>query len=159
VEIRPALREDASALAEQMKAVVDEGRWLATESDQTLAQLTERFRSALEDAHILLVLEHEGRIVGALGIHPTSVEGVHSLGLSILREFRGQGWGRRMIDSALDTAREHAVRKVVLDAFADNGRAIALYTSCGFEIEGFKRNHYQRRDGSVRSAIPMARFL
>jgi len=159
LQIRRAQAEDAAGLADQMRVVVDEGRWLATESDRSVEELTERFRSALGNEHILHVLEHDGRIVGAIGIHPTGVSGVHSLMMSILREFRGQGWGRRLIIEALDAAREADVRKVVLEVFPDNGTAISLYASSGFEIEGYKRDHYPRRDGSLRSAILMARFL
>ena len=43
--------------------------------------------------------------------------------------------------------------------FPDNGRAIALYVSLGFEVEGIRRDHYARLDGSVRSAVLMARLL
>jgi RimJ/RimL family protein N-acetyltransferase len=43
--------------------------------------------------------------------------------------------------------------------FPDNGRGIALYAGCGFEIEGVKRDHYPRLDGTYRSAVLMARFL
>ncbi|MEA2198517.1 MAG: hypothetical protein QOJ25_2568 [Solirubrobacteraceae bacterium] len=38
-------------------------------------------------------------------------------------------------------------------------RAIALYVSAGFEVEGLGRNHYLRRDGSRRSALIMARLI
>ena len=41
----------------------------------------------------------------------------------------------------------------------DNGRAIALYTRAGYEVEGVRRDHYRRRDGSLRSAVIMARLL
>lgn len=41
----------------------------------------------------------------------------------------------------------------------DNAPAIALYTAAGFEVEGERRHHYRRRDGSLRSALLMARSL
>lgn len=159
VEIRLARKADAPGWAEQMKAVADEGRWIATESNRTVAELVERFHTATDEGHILLVLESDGRIVGGLGIHPTGIEGVHTLGMSILDEYRGQGWGRRLLDAGLAEARAQCVFKVVLEVWPDNGRAIALYTRAGFEFEGYKRNHYPRKDGSRRSALMMARFL
>jgi ribosomal protein S18 acetylase RimI-like enzyme len=158
MRIRRATIEDAPALAEQMKVVVDEDRWLGTQRDRTVGELTERFRSGLEDGHILFALEDGQRIVGAIGIHPTRIGGVHSLGMSILAEYRGGGWGRRLIEVALDAAREAVVRKVTLEVWPDNGRAVSLYASCGFDVEGYKRDHYPRLDGSVRSSILMARF-
>jgi [ribosomal protein S18]-alanine N-acetyltransferase len=159
MEIRRARVGDAGDLAAQMKAVVDEGRWLRTESDRTEEQLAEMFRSGLEEGHIIFVLEREGQIVGGISIHPTDFQGVHELGMSILAEFRGQGWGRRLVEAALDEARVEGIRKVELEVFPDNARAIALYASLGFEVEGLRRDHYQRLDGSVRSALLMARFL
>jgi putative acetyltransferase len=76
----------------------------------------------------------------------------------ILPEFRGQRWGRRLVDAALEEARARGIRKVELEVFPDNGSAIALYSSSGFEIEGVRRNHYPRLDGSLRSAVLMAHF-
>jgi ribosomal protein S18 acetylase RimI-like enzyme len=159
MEIRPARETDATALAEQMKVVVDEGRWLGTQPDSTVEDLAERFRAALAEDHILFLLEQDAQVAGAIGIHPTPIEGVHTLGMSILEEFRGRGWGRQLVLTALEEARGRGIVKVVLEVWPDNGRAIALYASAGFEIEGYKRNHYPRLDGSRRSAVMMARFL
>jgi putative acetyltransferase len=159
MQIRRATVKDAADLAEQMKLVADEGEWLATQRDRSVDQLTEMFRSGLTGGDILFALEDGRRIVGGIGIHPAGIEGVHHLGMSILKDFRGQGWGRRLIDAALDEARRRGVVKVILEVWPDNGRAISLYASCGFEIEGYKRDHYQRLDGSIRSSVMMARFL
>jgi RimJ/RimL family protein N-acetyltransferase len=35
-------------------------------------------------------------------------------------------------------------------------RAIALYSRVGFTVEGVRRDHYRRRDGSLRSTMLMA---
>ena len=159
MKIRRAGVGDAAQHASQMRVVVDEERWLATQSDRTVEQLTEMFRSGLEEGHLLFVLEDERRIVGAAGIHPTHVGGVHSLGMWILPEYRGKGSGRGLVEAALEAARAEGVRKVELDVFPDNGPAIALYASMGFEVEGLRRDHYPRLDGSLRSVLIMARFL
>jgi ribosomal protein S18 acetylase RimI-like enzyme len=159
MEIRRAHAGDVEGLAAQMKAVVDEGRWLRTESDRTEEELAEMWRSGLEKGHIIYVLERGDRIVGEINIDPTEIQGVHALGMCILAEFRGQGWGRRMVEAALDEAQAREIRKVELEVFPDNGRAIALYVSLGFEVEGIRRDHYARLDGSVRSAVLMARLL
>ena len=158
MEIRAARVEDAGALAAAMKVVVDEGRWLATQSDRTVEDLTEMFRSGIEDGHILLVLEEEGRVLASVGVHPTGIEGVHNLGMWLLPEVRERGWGRRLAEAALREADARGIRKVELEVFPDNGRALALYASSRFEIEGVRRDHYPRLDGSIHSAVIMARF-
>jgi ribosomal protein S18 acetylase RimI-like enzyme len=159
MQVRPASASDAAGWAEQIKAVADEGRWIASEGNRTVEELTERFRAGFAEGQIAFVLDDGGRIVGGIGIHPTGIDGVHTLGMSILQEFRGQGWGRQLVGAALEEARARGIVKVVLEVWPDNGRAIALYASAGFEIEGYKRHHYPRLDGSRRSAVMMALFL
>ena len=40
----------------------------------------------------------------------------------------------------------------------DNVAASELYKSAGFEVEGLRRSHYRRRDGSLKSALLMAQL-
>jgi putative acetyltransferase len=141
-----------------MKAVVDEGTWLATESPATDAELEERHRRAIEDGHRVFVLEDEGEIVGALGMQPAGATGVLSLGMWILASHRGRGGGRMLMDAAL-AARPADVHKIELEVWPDNEAAIGLYRGMGFEREGLRRNHYRRQDGSLRSALIMARLF
>lgn len=51
------------------------------------------------------------------------------------------------------------LHKVDLEVWPDNGRAISLYERYGFEIEGTRRDHYRRQDGSLRSSVIMAKLL
>jgi ribosomal protein S18 acetylase RimI-like enzyme len=97
-------------------------------------------------------------VVGNAGLHE-SVPGVVYFGMAILPEARGQGGGRALLAAILEHARSRGIHKVELEVWPDNGRAIALYTSAGFEFEGLRRDHYRRRDGTLRSAIVMARLL
>jgi ribosomal protein S18 acetylase RimI-like enzyme len=51
------------------------------------------------------------------------------------------------------------VHKIELEVFPDNEAAIGLYRSTGFAEEGLRRDHYRREDGSLRSALIMARLF
>lgn len=64
-----------------------------------------------------------------------------------------------MLDTGLEHARSGGAHKVVLEVWPDNARAIALYARAGFQVEGLRRAHYRRRDGSLRSALLMAYLL
>lgn len=141
-----------------MKSVVDEGRWLATQSATSEADLRERFATALEGDHVVLVAEDAGVIVGSTWVHPTGVDGVWSLGTWVLQGWRRRGIGRRLIDEAIAEATAAGARKIELDAFTDNVAAISLYRSAGFEVEGIRHDHYLREDGTVKSAVIMALF-
>src|SRR5918998_338260 len=67
--------------------------------------------------------------------------------------------GRALMDAAMTWLAASDMHKVELEVWPDNERAIALYERYGFEVEGLRRDHYRRRDGSLRSALIMARLL
>jgi RimJ/RimL family protein N-acetyltransferase len=160
VVVRPARLEDCAAIARGMRVVVEEGRWLATEPSTPVEELEQRFRASVEWGQILFVIEEEGELIGSLGLHPshTPTEGVLSLGMWILPERRGRGGGRLLMEAAI-AALPPSVHKVELEVFPDNEAAIALYRAFGFEEEGVRRDHYKREDGSLRSALLMARLF
>jgi RimJ/RimL family protein N-acetyltransferase len=157
MHVRDATFEDCDAIGAGMKAVVDEGRWLATEA-ATADELADRFRQVILEGDPLLVLEEDGGIVGSLGLHSTDARGVLALGMWVLAAHRGRGGGRMLMEAALAT-RPEDVHKIELEVWPDNEAAIALYRKLGFEEEGLRRDHYRRRDGSLRSSLIMARLL
>jgi RimJ/RimL family protein N-acetyltransferase len=158
MEVRRARIEDAEELGRGLKVVVDEERWVATENPVTAAELAVRTRKRFEEGQTQFVLEDEGALVGILSLRPARAAGVLSLGMWILPGHRGQGGGRALIEAAL-AARPPDVHKIELEAWPDNEAAIALYRRCGFEEEGLRRDHYRRRDGSLRSSLIMARLF
>jgi putative acetyltransferase len=159
MDVRAAKIADCEELARGMGSVAAEGRWLATESSVPTEDLAQRYRASVEwDGWFLFVFEHDGAIVGSLGMQPTQADGVLSLGMWVLPEWRGQGGGRALMEAALD-ARLAGVHKIELEVFPDNEAAIGLYRSIEFEEEGLRRDHYRRLDGSLRSALIMARLF
>ncbi len=158
MQVRRATIDDCEAMGRGMKVVADEGRWLATEGGAGATQLSERFRSGLKKGDLLFVLEDEGEVVGMLGLPPTGVAGVLSVGMWVLPTHRGRGGGRLLMEAAI-AGRPADVHKIELEVWPENEAAIALYESIGFAREGLRRNHYRRRDGTLRSAVLMARLF
>ncbi len=158
MRVAPARIEDCEQIARGMRRVAEEG-WLATEAGVPLEDLVERYRAAVEwDEQILLALWDGEELVGSAGMHPTSVDGVLTLGMWVLPSHRGRGGGRMLIEAAIEAVPPTA-HKVELEVFPDNEAAIALYRSMGFEQEGLRRDHYRREDGALRSALLMARLF
>jgi putative acetyltransferase len=160
VIVREARSEDAEAMARVIAAVAEEGL-IATEPPVDIAARAERLRGAIEGEGPAAgwVLEDGGRQVGNAAVRESEAPGVLSLGMAILPEARARGGGRALLEAIIDHARACGAHKLELEVWPDNAPAIGLYTSAGFEVEGFRRDHYRRRDGSLRSALLMARLL
>ena len=129
-----------------MKAVADEGRWLATPPGTEERFLTDRFARAIEDDHPLFVVAE-----GAASRLPRAPPGRRSRGrarpghVAAPGPVRGRGRGRRLVEEAVAEAGRRGAHKVQLDVYPDNHRAVALYAATGFEVEGVRRDHYRRR--------------
>jgi putative acetyltransferase len=154
--VRRATVEDVLPMARLMKEIAPEDL-VATEPPVDVEARAGRFRETIDagEPNALWALEEDGRIMGNLGVRE-SVPGVLGLGMALLPEVRGQGWGRELLRTAIEHARASGAHKLELEVWVDNGRAISLYASEGFEVEGLRRDHYRRRNGRLRSTLIMA---
>lgn len=157
--VRYATMEDVDAFVRVVAVVADEAVWIATEPPVDVDAFSARVRTMLADGEALFVLDIAGRIVGTLGLHATHAAGVVSLGMSILEDYRGRGGGRALLIAAIEHARGVGHHKIELEVWPGNERAIGLYDAFGFEVEGVRRDHYRRRDGTLRSSQIMALLL
>src|SRR4051794_12307404 len=157
---RRATSEDAEPFVAVLAEVAAENRWIGTEPGFDVDERVARVRRAMTEGETFWLLEDDdGQLVGTLGLHLTHARGVLSLGMCIIESARGRGGGRVMMDTALLHLATTDAHKVELEVWPHNGRAISLYASYGFEVEGLRRSHYRRRDGSLRSSLIMARLL
>jgi RimJ/RimL family protein N-acetyltransferase len=157
VDIRPARDEDVEAAAAIAAVVAEEGT-IGAQPPVDVGARTAGLRTLLADegrGGVWVLCEGE-RVVGVA----TALErigGVLSIAMMLLPGARGRGGGRGLLEAVLAHARASGAHKVDLEVWPDNGRAIALYTSAGFTVEGLRDRHYRRRDGSLRSSLIMAR--
>jgi putative acetyltransferase len=157
LRVRPATVDDAEALAHVYAAVVPEG-FLGREPPVDVAERTALYREMLGAGAptAAWVLEQDGQVVGSANV-TSRVTGVLSLGMAILVGARGRGGGRALLAAVIEHAEASGAHKIDLEVWTDNARAIAVYAAAGFEVEGVRREHYRRRDGSLRSTLIMAR--
>ncbi len=146
-------------MARIIAAVAEEGL-IGTEPPVDVEARAERFRESIDadGRDVLWVLDDAGVVVGNAGVHE-QVPGVLYLGMAISTEARGRGGGRALLEAVVEHALASGAHKLELEVWVDNARAIALYASAGFEVEGLRRDHYRRRDGRLRSALIMSRRL
>lgn len=55
-------------------------------------------------------------------------------GTGVVPEYRGQGWGKKLMERKLELYAEQGVNLALLEALSENEKAIRLYQSVGFEI-------------------------
>jgi RimJ/RimL family protein N-acetyltransferase len=64
------------------------------------------------------------------------------MGLVVAPELRGHGLGRRLVEAALDRAREQGAHRVTLRVLGGNTVAMALYEKAGFTVTGVQPDEF-----------------
>jgi ribosomal-protein-alanine N-acetyltransferase len=72
--------------------------------------------------------------------------------IAVKPECRGQGLGRRLLETVLTDARSRGAERVFLE-MRYNNPAARLYTDAGFEPIGHRRDYYRLPDGRKIDAI------
>lgn len=150
VTVRPAQSDDVPALSALAKrtwsdafgASVSEST-AATELDQGRSE--DYFAGALEES-VILVAEANGELLGYAEVGDVRIPEVdaqpgdmslHRLYVETARH--GQGVGRQLMTAALRHRNLARARRVFLQVWSDNTRAIRLYEDFGFRTVGTTR--------------------
>ena len=167
VRIREAEPEDAAEIIAYFRRIFAEpGINLLTEVDEFAPTVEMESRTIRDFARqvnsLFLVAESNGQIVGQLTLEGGRRRNVrHSavLGITVAREWRGQGIGRRLMEQAIRWSRDgRLLTRIELHVFARNVGAIHLYRALGFELEGRRRGAVIR-DGEPLDDLVMALML
>lgn len=155
--IVPVQERYAASYRECLDVVARERRYLAQIEALPLERVEGFVRySVAVDAIQFFALDGE-RVVGWADIFPNWAHAVAhcgSLGIGVHPDYRGQGLGRRLLVACIDKAWRKGLTRIVLEARADNHRAIALYEKLGFEREALKARA-MRFDGVYFDAVQL----
>jgi len=160
MRVRRSTHDDADACARIMSVVAGEGRWILTELPLDEAEWALRMQANTDPGWVLV--DDDGRVVGHLGSHRSypRAPDVLTFGMGVLPETRGSGGGAMLLEALVEHARaDPGIHRLELEVFPDNGRAVALYARCGFVVEGLKREHWPRKDGTRRDSLIMAMIV
>lgn len=166
--IRPAVISD-------VKSIFDFIKIIALKETLNVISLPEEFSLTLLDQEkwvkyysenensLLLVAEVENKIVGVLDFkaHPKiRMSHTGEFGISILPECQNQKIGSKMIEYLIAWAKSKPrLKKINLCVFETNKRAIHVYETLGFKIEGKQINAVQMKENEYVDLIQMALFL
>jgi RimJ/RimL family protein N-acetyltransferase len=142
--IRRGEPSDAAAILAHVEKVSGETENLTFgpgEFDFTEEQEVEMLtRASQGDAHLVLVALIQDKVIGLLNLSAPSRprrQHVGEFGMDVEAEYWSQGVGGALLDAALTWARAGSrLTKINLRVRVDNTRAIALYASRGFAMEG-----------------------
>jgi len=169
VHIRRAVPDDAGALIVYVKELCrPDDLDLPMEPDE-FTYTVEEERKFLEEALVSVnwayfVAESDGRIVGmcnAGGGKRRATRHAVTLGVTVHRDYRDRGVGTALVRALIDWARAGGVvKRIELQAYARNARAIHVYEKLGFVHEGRRRNAARdRRTGELIDDLVMALLL
>jgi RimJ/RimL family protein N-acetyltransferase len=159
--IREATLDDAPAVADFMNALGEENLdTIAPRQPLTIEQERTFLQDAIDNPRAFYLLALDGRrVVGMVDLHAgLKAHENHQakLGISVARDWRGQGVGRRLLTETIArTRRWEGFCRIELEVVPWNRNAVALYESVGFVIEAVKRKGVNLR-GKPEDEFQMA---
>lgn len=122
IKLRLATSEDSAEIQRQSSIYFGD---LEEEAEEKLpVEVDDNFASYMAEA--------EEKIIGKIHICVTNNEGF-IYGVGVIPEFRGKGYGRGILCSALNILKKENVNNIYLEVETENKNALGLYESCGFE--------------------------
>ena len=153
VTLRPANAADIPELA-RIRSTPEVLRWWRGGEDMKASVAED-----LEDEGTeTLVIEHDGRVMGAIQWHAEDEPDYEHAGIDIYLDpaVHGRGLGA----DAIRTLARHLIKdkghhRLVIDPAADNTAAIRCYSKVGFRPVGAMRNYERALDGSWHDGLLM----
>lgn len=90
-------------------------------------------------ARFLTAVDETGAVAGYIGCHTVLDEG-YIANVAVSPDFRRLGIGRKLVQALLEQSADLSF--VTLEVRVSNDPAIQLYTGCGFQPAGTRKNFY-----------------
>src|SRR6266576_47680 len=130
--IREATNDDCERVSKLVSSVLDEFQ-LPFEPGSKDADLADIELMYIQAGGWFEVIEDKsGRLLGCYGLFPLNDITCELRKMYFLREIRGLGLGREILDRAVSHARRLGFKTIVLETIGVLERAIQLYTKFGF---------------------------
>jgi RimJ/RimL family protein N-acetyltransferase len=141
IQIRPLGKTDIPSLWAALDGVARERKYLAFVEAPSLAETRQFVLEHIEKKNTQIVATKGDDVIGWCDVIVSGLPGfTHCgrLGMGVVKKFRGQGIGTRLVDVAIRRAKEIGLLRIELDVFSSNEPAIRLYQKFGFVLEGRK---------------------
>lgn len=131
ITFRKAVNADASEITRQnMIYFGDDGEEENEDSEDRGILLPEEEEKR---GMTIYIAEKEEKVIGKVNLQMSDSGTGGIYGLGILPEFRGKGFGRAILTFGVEKLKDAKATEVMLQVAAENGTALNLYKSCGFQ--------------------------
>jgi len=148
ITLRPARPDDAAAIIAAVRSSAPERSYVLMEVYGKDAATQRAYIERLDLEHnLFLVATANEQVVGILALLDfllcsTPVPGL-SVGVHIVRDWRGRGLGSAMLRYATRWAKEHDYHRLEADIFTTNERSLHLFEKAGFQEDSCRRRSVQ----------------
>jgi RimJ/RimL family protein N-acetyltransferase len=148
ITLRPARPEDAAAIIAAVRSSAQERSYVLMEVYGKDAAAQRAYIERLDREHnLFLVALADGQVVGILALLDTLLcstpEPALSVGVHIVRDWRGRGIGSALLRYATRFAEEHGYRRLEADIFTTNERSLHVFKKSGFHEDACRRRTVQ----------------
>jgi [ribosomal protein S18]-alanine N-acetyltransferase len=113
------------------------------------------FQSTIWDGYDCWVARDAENILIGYFVLMKVVDEAHLLTIAVRHDRQGQGLGRRLLDYALELAREMKMESMLLEVRPSNQNALVMYRHYGFVQIGQRKNYYAAANNTREDALVM----
>jgi len=88
------------------------------------------------NSELLYITEGQNQVGSLILIYNENKASIFSV--EVLNSHRGKGYGKRLVENAINRCKEKSCQSIELNTEIDNLVAHNLYTKLGFEVKGLK---------------------
>jgi len=143
IKIREIEVEDYKELLDFMKKVKGETNFLLGYPDEIKLSYEDEKEhikkvKTSETSNYFVVMKNN-KMIGCIGFNGNTARKMKhygTIGISVLKEYWGRGIATALLEKLISWSKEKGIKKINLDVFENNERAIKLYEKFGFKLEG-----------------------
>ena len=142
IKINYASLNMAKSFGLAVKSVCEEKKYLSNSKGFSEEETINFVKKIIEKKYSQFYAIDKNTVIGWCDIIPKPQE-FHShvgiLGTGLIKNYRNQGIGTKLIKKTIEYAKKNGIEKIELEVFESNTVAQKAYQKIGFEIEGIKR--------------------
>ena len=144
-QIRAATPEDQNDIRALIFSVLDEYSLepAPKTTDKDLDDITGFYADGMFD----VLVRDDGEIIGTVALKPIGEGACELRKMYLKQQYRGRGYGKRLLKHAIATAKERGDKRLELETSRVLEEALGLYAAFGFEP--FERADIERRCDQV----------